>query len=70
MPELPMPAIEPSGVGAEEPFHARHQRGLGRLDDQMEVIGHQAVGMNLPFGLSGKGSVNGNDSAEKRFVTF
>ena len=56
MPELPMPAIEPSGVGAEEPFHARHQRGLGRLDDQMEVIGHQAVGMNLPFGLSARRS--------------
>ena len=41
MPEQLMPAIEPSGVSAEEPFHARHQLGLGRLGDEVKVISHR-----------------------------
>src|ERR1035437_8627100 len=51
MPEELMPAIEPSGVSAEEPFHARHQIWLGRLGDEAKVISHQAIGVNLPAGL-------------------
>ncbi len=33
-----------------KPFHPRHQVGLGRFDDQMEVIGHQTQCMHLPTG--------------------
>lgn len=46
-----VPAIEPAGVGPQKPFHARHQIGLGRLDDQMKMIGHQTIRMDLPAGL-------------------
>src|SRR5664279_4626132 len=51
MPEELMPAIEPSGVSAEEPFHARHQIWLWRLGHEVKVISHQAIGVNLPARL-------------------
>jgi hypothetical protein len=51
MPEELMPAIEPSGISAEEPFHARYQIGLRRLGDEVKVISHQAIGVDLPTGL-------------------
>ncbi len=48
VPELLVPPIEAAGVGPQQPFHARDQRGLRGLDDQMNMIGHQAIGMHLP----------------------
>src|SRR5208283_2220424 len=51
MPEELMPAIEPSRVSAEEPFHARHQVWLRCLGHQVKVISHQAIGVDLPAGL-------------------
>jgi hypothetical protein len=44
-------AIEARGVGAQEPFHAMHQIGLGRFDDEMEMIAHQAIGVHLSIGF-------------------
>ena len=46
-----VPAIEPPRVGAQEPFHAGDQVGLGRLDHQMKMVGHQAPGLEVPAGL-------------------
>jgi hypothetical protein len=40
------------GVHTQQPFHAVHQVGLRRFEDQVEVIAHQAVGVNLPFGFA------------------
>ena len=47
----PVPAIEPAGVGAKEPFHARHEIGLWRFHHEMKMIGHETPAMNLPAGL-------------------
>ena len=44
--------IEALGIGAQQPFHPSHQIGLGSFDYQMKVIAHEAIGVNLPFGLS------------------
>jgi hypothetical protein len=46
-----VPAIEPTGVGAQKPVHAGHQVGLERLGDQVKMIQHEAKGMDLPAGL-------------------
>jgi hypothetical protein len=43
--------VEASGVGAQQPFHAGNQIGLGCFDDEMKMIVHQAIRMNLPTGL-------------------
>ena len=43
-----MSAIEPLGVDAVELLHATREIGLRRLDKEMVVIGHQAVGMTDP----------------------
>ena len=52
MPEEFVPPIEPAGVSPQKPFHAGDQVGLGRLDDEMEMIFHQAPGVNLPAGFA------------------
>jgi len=52
MAELSVPAVEPAGIGAQQPFHAGDQRGLGRFEDQMKMVGHQAIGMDLPARFS------------------
>ncbi len=44
-----MPSVEPGGVGAQKPRHARDQVSLGRLDHQMKMISHQAEGVDLPI---------------------
>ena len=36
-----VPPVESSGVGAQEPFHPRHQIDLGRLHHQVKVVGHE-----------------------------
>src|SRR5215218_3506838 len=51
MPEEFVPAIEPARVSAQEPFHPCDQIGLRRLHHEVEVVGHQAIGMNLPTRL-------------------
>jgi hypothetical protein len=47
-----VPPVEPSGVGAQKPFHARHQICPGCFHHQMKVIGHQTKGMDLPAGFA------------------
>ncbi len=51
MPDQFVPVIEPDGVGALQPGHARHQVGVGCFEHQMIVVGHEAVRMYLPTGL-------------------
>src|SRR5436190_20911448 len=36
--------VEARAVGAQKPLHAVHQIGFGSLDDQVEVITHEAPG--------------------------
>jgi hypothetical protein len=50
MAEELVPAVEPPGVHASEPFHARHQIGSGRFQHQMKMIVHQAPGVDSPIG--------------------
>src|SRR5437762_856571 len=51
MAEQLVPSVEPAGVSAEKPFHARDQIGLRRFEDQMKMIPHQAIRVHLPIGL-------------------
>jgi len=51
MPAKLVPMVEPVGVGAQQPAHPGHQIAPGRLDDQMKVVSHQTIGMNLETGL-------------------
>jgi len=44
-------AIEAACVGAQEPFHAGDEIGLGPLGDEMEMISHEAEGVDLPAGF-------------------
>ena len=46
-----MAEIESLRVNAEEPFHAGDEVGLGRFEDDVKVVSHQAIGMNLPAGF-------------------
>src|SRR2546421_6277524 len=46
-----MPAVEPAGIGAEEPFHASDQIGLGSFHHQMKMVVHQAISQHLPVSL-------------------
>jgi len=41
-------AVEVSGVEPLEPLHAPVEVGLRRLDEQVEVVPHEAVGQALP----------------------
>ena len=47
-----MAPIEPAGVCPQKPLHAGDQVGVGRLDHQVKMIGHQTIGMHLPGGLT------------------
>ena len=46
-----MASVEAAGVGAEEPFHAGDEIGLGRFGDEMKMIAHEAPGVELPAGF-------------------
>src|SRR5438093_4956783 len=46
--------VEPSRVSAQKPFHARNQVRLGRLEHQVKMIRHEAIGMNLPARLAAR----------------
>ena len=41
VPKHLVPPIESAGICPQEPFHATHQVGLRRLDDQVKMIAHQ-----------------------------
>lgn len=43
--------VKPGGVGAQEPLHPGHQVGSRRFHHEMEVIGHETIGMHLPSGF-------------------
>ncbi len=49
MAKQPVPAVEPSVVGAQKPLHARDQVRFGRFDHRVEMVAHQAPGMDLPI---------------------
>jgi len=49
---LLVPQVEAFGVNSQQPLHPDHQVGLGCFDDQMKMIAHQAVGVNLPLGFA------------------
>ena len=51
MPRELVSAIESTGVGAQQPLHPGNQVGLGGLDHQVKVVGHQAERVHLPVGL-------------------
>src|SRR4051812_41771856 len=42
------PGVEVTRVLALEPLHSAREIGLRRLDEEMKVVGHQAVGVDLP----------------------
>ena len=65
MTEFLVATIEANGIGAQQPLHAGHQVGLGCLDNQMKMIGHQAIGMHQPIGSSTRLVQSGNE-----FVTI
>ena len=50
-PEKLVPTIEAQCVTAQQPAHPRHQVALWRLDHQMKVVAHEAIGVNLKPGL-------------------
>ena len=52
MPANRVADVESLGVNPQQPFHPQNQVGLGWLHDQMEVMAHQAIGMELPLGLA------------------
>src|ERR1043166_3995744 len=49
-----MPAIEPAGIRAQEPFHADDQIGPGRFEHQMKMIEHETKRGHLPIGLGAR----------------
>jgi len=48
MPDAAMARVEAGRVDPVQAFHALGERGLAALDDQVEVVAHQAVRVQLP----------------------
>jgi hypothetical protein len=48
MPRELVTAVEPDGVSAQKPAPPLYEIGLRRLDDEVEVIGHEAISMDAP----------------------
>jgi hypothetical protein len=48
MADAAVASVEGRGVQPVQPLHPLRQRRLPALDDQMEVVAHQAVGVQLP----------------------
>ena len=46
--------VEARSTGTQQPFHAIHQIGFWRFDHQMEMIAHEAPGMDLPVGFGAR----------------
>ena len=51
MTDKSVPTVEAHGVGAQKPFHARHQVGAGRFEDQVKVVAHETPCVDLPVGF-------------------
>jgi hypothetical protein len=49
--EVLVAAVEAGGVGAQEPFHARDKIRARRFQDEMKVVAHQTVSVDLPGGF-------------------
>ena len=43
--------VQPNRIGALEPRHACHQVRIGRFQNQVIVIAHQAIRVHLPAGF-------------------
>lgn len=43
-------AVKAGGVGGKKPTHARDEVGLGRLEDEVKVVTHETVGVDVPVG--------------------
>jgi len=52
MTEQLVSTVESGSVGPKEPFHPIDEIGFGGLNHQMEMIAHQAPGVNLPIRFS------------------
>lgn len=48
VPLAPVALVEGTGVAAVQPLHPVAEVGIRRLDQQMDVVGHQAVGEQMP----------------------
>jgi hypothetical protein len=51
MPDELVPPIEPRGVGSEQPLHTGHKIWLRGFRHEVNVVFHQAIGMDLPAGF-------------------
>jgi hypothetical protein len=38
--------VQAQGVAAQEPAHAGHEIRVGRLDDEVKMIRHEAIGVS------------------------
>ena len=43
-----VPAVEAAGVGAQKPFHPGDEVGQRRFQNEMKMILHQAIRVDLP----------------------
>ena len=68
MPEQLVPAVEAARVSAKQPFHPGDQIRLGRLDNQVKMILHEDVGMNLPTCLATSLGQRGDEALAIRVV--
>jgi hypothetical protein len=51
MAKISVAPVKTRGVSPQEPPHPGGEIGAGCFDHEMKMIGHQAIGMNLPAGL-------------------
>jgi hypothetical protein len=48
VPDAEVAGVEGRGVGAVQSLHPVRERRLAALDDEVEVVSHQAIGMEPP----------------------
>ena len=48
-----VPTYPPDGVTGEEPLHAAREIGLGSAEEEVEVVGHEDKGEELPAEQAG-----------------
>jgi hypothetical protein len=41
-------AVETAGICAEQPLHAGNEIGFGSFDNEVEMVWHEAIGVDLP----------------------
>ena len=51
MPKKFVPPIETASVSAQKPLHTSDEVGERSFENQMKMVFHEAIGMNLPLGL-------------------